>query len=787
MAIDIVVSTALRELDAQEYRAFARRCQAPLFYDWRFLEAAEQSPLIRTNCVRYVQVLEDGRLLAFIPLYLYTLSDLDPLGVLAKTCNLQGTANEPVLASHIMHCYDSRLLVEEGASVRLEAVFDRIESVARQLGARYFVLLNVADRNLLEAAGRKNLNVRYMVDRYCLDLGGYGDLDSLVESLDYKGRNEVRRQLRKFANEQATIHMLAPPFDERLEQLAELCHTTTADKGTPQFFPATALARFVRLCGGLARILVVERQGQLISGFICFEQHDTLCLWSAGLQYDKTVFSPYTLLFVAAYRYALSNGLRHIEGGRLNARVKQRLGLQPVAMHTIFSQDLHGDQPRLSKAEQVRLQESERYDAWARAAVWNQRDMHRRPHSVIAASTQAEVVAAVLHARKEGLQIAVKTGGHSYSGSFLREGSLLLDLSGLKGLAIDGARARVQAGVTSEQLSQALLARGLAFPVGHARDVAMAGFLLGGGLGINCSQWGGMSAFNIEALDIVTAAGECLRVDEHHHPELFWAARGGGPMLFFIVICFHLKCHRYPQFMRRSTYQVPLARIGQTLDDIRQFRPADNLQVMLALVDGKHGDYQALLSVIAFADREEQACRQLNALIDALANPPLELERCAPIDFESIYEQSDAMLRSSHYQADNVLTCQPRLAAQILERHYAKVHSRATTTLVVWRGRRHYPEAAFSAQGDFFISTYAQWNGDQHNEREHEWLVALYDDLAQIASGAYINEYDLEARPVEHCFGSGAWRKLQCLKQQHDPDEVFAALEALNASNRVMK
>ena len=202
-----------------------------------------------------------------------------------------------------------------------------------------------------------------------------------------------------------------------------------------------------------------------------------------------------------------------------------------------------------------------------------------------------------------------------YRGCFLRNAGVLLDLSALQDIKIDPSRrlAQVQPGVSSRQLSAALALHGLAFPTGHGGDVGLSGFLLGGGLGVNFRAWGGMSTFNVRAIDLVTADGDVLHADAHEHPELLWAARGGGPGLFFVVTRFHLDCWPLPGCITSNSYLAKFSRLPQLLAQIEQAQPDPSLQVMLAVVpqtdDGAAEEYgrQAMLNTIAFADSPAHA------------------------------------------------------------------------------------------------------------------------------------------------------------------------------------
>src|ERR1700691_5846918 len=60
---------------------------------------------------------------------------------------------------------------------------------------------------------------------------------------------------------------------------------------------------------------------------------------------------------------------------------------------------------------------------------WNARKPTRYPDLIVVAVTQDDAAAAVRHARAEGLQVALRSGGHSWCGGHLHDGGLLLDLS----------------------------------------------------------------------------------------------------------------------------------------------------------------------------------------------------------------------------------------------------------------------------------------------------------------------------------------------------------------------
>lgn len=166
---------------------------------------------------------------------------------------------------------------------------------------------------------------------------------------------------------------------------------------------------------------------------------------------------------------------------------------------------------------------------------------------------------ALRSAASSGLRVAVRSGGHSWYGNCLRDAGMLIDLSQLTDIAIDGGAmiAAVGPAVTGRELDAALVERDLFVPVGHCGTVGLDGFALGGGYGWN-SRSRGPACLNIRAIDVVLANGELVHAADSNHPELLWAARGSGPGFFGVVTRFHFELCPRPRMLRMG-YVYPLS------------------------------------------------------------------------------------------------------------------------------------------------------------------------------------------------------------------------------------
>ncbi|MBM7832347.1 FAD/FMN-containing dehydrogenase [Agromyces cerinus] len=147
------------------------------------------------------------------------------------------------------------------------------------------------------------------------------------------------------------------------------------------------------------------------------------------------------------------------------------------------------------------------------------------PDAVVRPHTVDEVAAAVGLAAAAGLPIAVRSGGH---GLLPVEGGLVVDLAEFTAIEVDAnGLVSVGGGARWGDVAAVLAPHGLGISSGDTRDVGVGGLALGGGIGW-LVRMQGLAVDALREVELVTAAGEVLTVNESSHPELFWALRGGG-------------------------------------------------------------------------------------------------------------------------------------------------------------------------------------------------------------------------------------------------------------------
>ena len=167
----------------------------------------------------------------------------------------------------------------------------------------------------------------------------------------------------------------------------------------------------------------------------------------------------------------------------------------------------------------------------------------RRPQAVVRAEQVPDVMAAVNFARENGLDLAVRGGGHSAPGFGSNDDGLVIDLSLMRHVHVDPAArtARAGGGATWGDFNYATHAYGLATTGGIVSTTGVGGLTLGGGIGYLTRGYG-LSIDNLLSADLVTADGRPVRASKTENDDLFWAIRGGGGN-FGVATSFEFQLH----------------------------------------------------------------------------------------------------------------------------------------------------------------------------------------------------------------------------------------------------
>jgi FAD/FMN-containing dehydrogenase len=430
------------------------------------------------------------------------------------------------------------------------------------------------------------------------------------------------------------------------------------------------------------------------------------------------------------------------------------------------------------------------YEIWRQTMIWQRRKSARFPELIVQADTVDDVIAAVNHARKHGLRIATRCGGHSVSACFLRDGGMLIDVSRLNEVTIDakGGTFHAGPGAIARGVSEKLRQLGLAFPTAHCGMVPLGGFLLGGGLGLNGNHWGEMSTFNIAAVDIVTADGVLRTASPTLNPDLFWAVRGGGPGLFGIVTRFHLKAYNLPRAIIGNTLTFRFSDIVAVSAALAEIAPKIDRNVeILGYVGAAPSDWSAgcaepgcglavYLDANAYVDSKAEAARKLRPLMShAIITRAKARETGRTSTIEELYFAEELGFSQRRWAADNVFTNRIEEVAHVLQQRMPACPSKDAQAVFLYKGNPKMPDAACSTTGEFYAAYYMLWDNPTEDRVMTDYLADLYREIVPLGVGSNINEMNQEGRPsdIRGCYSAAAWQRLAELRVRWDPGGVF--------------
>ena len=430
--------------------------------------------------------------------------------------------------------------------------------------------------------------------------------------------------------------------------------------------------------------------------------------------------------------------------------------------------------------------DDENYAARTDSLTWQLVKTDRRPDAIVQADSAQDVISTVKFAGQNGMKVGIRTGGHSWVSSAVRDGGVTLDMSRFRDLEIDAENKTAVVGpaIYARELATVLGRQGLGFPTPHCSTVPMGGYLLGGGQGWNWGSWNGVACNSMLGLDAVTAQGELIRVDEDNYSDLLWAARGSGPGFPAVVTNYHLKLYDLPRAIHMSSYTWPLEdtlavsewlpEVGLALSD-----KVELFMFLLGLPEPVDGVTKAVnVSAVAFADTEDEARDLLSPLAAARSvAQPFALDEASPTSFHELFNLIDVSFPPCRAAADTFFfDLSMREVMEHYVDHFAAAPSPMTNVLCEVKPKpiKLY-DTAYSMRRRTFLSPYSFWMDEKDDEQNIAWLKRTQEILAPLSAGHFISEADLEASPArsERSFSKANWEKIQAVRDKYDPDGVF--------------
>ena len=417
--------------------------------------------------------------------------------------------------------------------------------------------------------------------------------------------------------------------------------------------------------------------------------------------------------------------------------------------------------------------------------LWNA-VFDRRPAALVRPTGAEDVATAIRFARDRGLEIAVRSGGHSASGHSGSEGGLVIDLTPMRGVEVDAATrtARANGGALLGELDVAAQAHGLVCPIGVIGHTGVAGLTLGGGVG-RLQRHFGLTIDNLSAVELVTADGRLVRASEADEPELFWGIRGAG-WNFGIVTAFELRLHPFGPDLHRGLMLFPATAVRDVWTVFRDYaiRAPEAVSLIFGIdragsdapdsIAGRPTVYVAW-NHSGSADAVERDTAGL------LAGPKAVSVTMGSQPYLEVQTAHDLVLgwgRRSYIKGLNADDVRPEALDELAEL-VAAAPGEGSFSVTAMGGaiaRAADDDTAYTGRAARFdLSADMNWDDPALDAANRDWVrkaMAVVEPDATI--GRYANE-NSDAGPSETqlIYGAAKVERLSQLKRTWDPENVF--------------
>jgi FAD/FMN-containing dehydrogenase len=425
--------------------------------------------------------------------------------------------------------------------------------------------------------------------------------------------------------------------------------------------------------------------------------------------------------------------------------------------------------------------------------VWNGA-IDRYPAVIARCTSTADVVAAVEVARNHRTEVSIRGGGHQVAGSAVCDDGLVIDLSPMTSVVVDPASrtARVGAGARWRDVDRATQEHGLATTGGEVSVTGVAGFTLGGGMGL-VQRALGLGCDNLRSIEIVTADGVVRRASATEHTDLFWAARGAGRGIG-VVTEFVYDLHPLGPQVAAAWAVYPAE---QALSVSKAFRDAAlaapesvSPELMLwsvppdpSIPEELHGTPVVMAMAVYAGDPSEAA--PVLAPYAELGEPMLDLGGVVPYvelqaSADELFPENGRYYFKSHFVND----LSDAALETLVEAHASRPNPESVVVVRTLGGaidRVSPAESAYPHRGSRFNVSYdSAWTDPTDDERCVSWARRAWDAMRPFATGGvYVNfaGYDDEV-DVSVADTIGAGDRLARVRADYDPDGVFAGAAA---------
>jgi FAD/FMN-containing dehydrogenase len=407
----------------------------------------------------------------------------------------------------------------------------------------------------------------------------------------------------------------------------------------------------------------------------------------------------------------------------------------------------------------------------------------RRPALIVRPVDAGDVSRVVSLARQTGMELAIRSGGHSLAGFSTSEGGIVLDLSQMKGLEIDVEQrtAWAEAGLTAGEYTAATAKYGLATGFGDTASVGLGGLATGGGIGYLVRKYG-LTIDNFLAAIVVTADGQIRHVNAETHPDLFWAIRGGGGN-FGVVTHFKFRLHEVGTIVGGMLILPATAKVMAAFAAEAEAAPEELSTIVynmpappMPFIPKKYHGQIVTLAMLAYTGDVEEGLRVV-APFRELAEPIVDM--IGPMPYPEIYWPADPNAHSVFAVRSKFIDRVDERTAQIMldHLHASTVGMPIAEFRVLGGAMARVPTeaTAFAHRSSHIMASFiVQYENRDEAAIHNAWASDAIAALDQGDGAVYVNFVGDEGEARVHdAYPSATWERLAAIKAKYDPTNLF--------------
>ena len=429
-------------------------------------------------------------------------------------------------------------------------------------------------------------------------------------------------------------------------------------------------------------------------------------------------------------------------------------------------------------------------DDYEAARIVTAGNIDRRPGVIVRVANVDDIRAVIELAKETGLDLAIRSGGHSAKGDSTTDGGVVLDLRDMASIDIDpkSKTAWVEAGASALAVTEEAAKHGLAIGFGDTGSVGVGGITLGGGVGYLVRKFG-LTIDNLLAAELVTADGELVRADADANPDLFWAVRGGGGN-FGVATRFQYRLNDLPGIVGGMLFLPATAEIVERYMDLACSAPEELSSIAnvmpcppMPFVDEQWHGKVVIFGLLCWAGDAEAGEKALQpyrnlAKLAGLDGPIADMLK--PMSYAGMYLPEDPSYRPIAVALNLFLDRVDGKTAETIMDRLDKIDSpmRAAQLRVLGGAAARVPNDATAyahRDSEIMVNIAVFYDGSEADRvKKLAWAEEFASAIRQSDDGVYVNFLADEGEDrIRAAYPGGTYQRLAEIKRRYDPDNLF--------------